>query len=217
MEFILSHEENKTFVTNPIVEERPTRLTDMISIAKSCGIPLSSESPIVCNNPNVSVNVASAEIILPIEDKRPYAPVEIDGKTVLGLLDSGAQMSVLSFRNEQDLKHWNGKVSAADKTITTADGKVHQAFAVIEIPITYNRQSHILPVLAFKANRDRLILGMDFWQRFGVVVTVIQNEPTTIAQFIDPREDFQNHSPHIDEQVNRKPNVRMKITSGKGG
>lgn len=64
------------------------------SIANMSDIPISENDPIVCEEANIPVNVASAEIILACHDQRPYAPVEIDDEKVLGLLDSGAQVKL---------------------------------------------------------------------------------------------------------------------------
>lgn len=101
-------------------------------------------------------------------DNRPHAVIGVLGKELTALLDSGANCSLLggkyvNLANELGLR--KGTVKGG---IKTADGTSHKIHHFVRLPIAYNHRNETLPLLLVPSIPDCVILGMDFWDRFGV-------------------------------------------------
>jgi len=102
-------------------------------------------------------------------DERPYVVVDILGKKIISLLDSGASCCVLGKNALNLLKELNLTIRDKYTAISTADGTKHFAEGYIDLPVLYKNQLKILPTLIVPSIRQELILGIDFWKIFGIV------------------------------------------------
>lgn len=94
--------------------------------------------------------------------------MEVLGRQFTGLLDSGANCSLLGGKfvkiaEELELR----RVSLAGG-IRTADGTEHRIQSFVRLPIAYNNKTEIIPVLLLQTLPDCIIFGMNFWNVFGV-------------------------------------------------
>lgn len=96
-----------------------------------------------------------------------------------GLLDSGANCTILGkgaldFIRSINLKKYNFRTN-----LRTADGTSHQADIYVNLPITFNNKTHTVPTLVVPSLSNQLILGMDFWEIFNIqpVCGQIDSEP----------------------------------------
>ncbi|XP_039448864.2 uncharacterized protein LOC120427973 [Culex pipiens pallens] len=99
-------------------------------------------------------------------DSRPFVKVDMMGISVIGLLDSGAQRTVIGGRKL--MKDLQLKLKPTTTTLKTAAGQDLEVLGSTDIPITFNGVTRILPVLVAPKLARRCILGYDFWQRFGI-------------------------------------------------
>lgn len=116
------------------------------------------------------------EIFVKVDgDARPFIKVNILGKEILGLLDSGAQRTVLGIGSKKLIRELQLKVYPSDASIKTASGAEIEIGGYVNLPVTFNQQCHIIPTLiAPKLNR-RLILGYeDFWKAFRLQPTILK-------------------------------------------
>lgn len=106
-------------------------------------------------------------------DNRPYAQIEVKGRKIVGLLDSGAQSSVAGRDFRSFMESVGVKPSRTESAIRTADGTVHPVNDIYMVPITYLNRTRMVEVLYVSTVPDRLILGMDFWEVFKIKPIVI--------------------------------------------
>lgn len=101
-------------------------------------------------------------------DNRPHATINILGKEITGLLDSGANCSLLGGAWVDIVDDLQLKRGAITGSIQTADGTKHASEEFVNLPIAYNGRHETIPVLLIPSLPNSLILGMNFWEAFGV-------------------------------------------------
>lgn len=116
-------------------------------------------------------------------DNRYYAQVKIFDKTFNGLLDSGASCTIggkaiLNYANMLNIP-----IKPCGFRISTADGTSHKPEGEIELPVTYLDNTRTIRMILVSAAIQEIVLGMDFWQIFGVFPT--QN-PTIMKSLAQP-------------------------------
>lgn len=104
---------------------------------------------------------------VPKNDRRPHLAVDINGFVIDGLLDSGANITILGKGNDELVKSL--KINAPitkPLSIRTADGTTHSTRA--DIPYTTNGTTKTVPTLLIPTITTQLILGTDFWDAFNI-------------------------------------------------
>lgn len=79
-------------------------------------------------------------------DARPFTRVELMGIGVIGLLDSGAQRTVLGVGAKKIMKALNLKLEPSDVNLKTAAGDDLEVLGSVEIPFTFNGCTKLLNV-----------------------------------------------------------------------
>lgn len=108
------------------------------------------------------------DIISLRHDNRPHASMRVNGRTVIALLDSGAQLSVAGNDFHPLIRELNLKTTEHLGRVKTADGAQHTAQSLVEIPIEFGGQTAIIHALLVPSIAKSLILGMDFWEAFKI-------------------------------------------------
>lgn len=123
------------------------------------------------------------------QDGRLYAEVKFLGKSEFGLLDTGANISCIG----GDL----GKIDYSTlpgfrtikSTVHTADGKCQNVTGLIETEMSYKQKREKIVLYIVPSLSQRLILGLDFWRKFGLmdsIVCGITSEFTSDNDRLDP-------------------------------
>lgn len=117
-----------------------------------------------------------APIILKIpNDTRPHIELKIKSRSITGLLDSGATVSILGKGSEdliQELKLRRYKMSTS---VAVADGSKHLCTEYVNAPFNFNGKTKSIPTLVMPTIAMPLILGIDFWDAFQISPTVSEN------------------------------------------
>jgi len=115
-----------------------------------------------------------AETILPTNeiDKRPYISVLVNNVPYTGLLDSGANISVLGVGSEKFLNSPGIKFHSLPSVIQTASGQPQRVFGYIVVNIQFNNRSLPMKLYIVPSLQQSLYLGIDFWNQFKIVPTV---------------------------------------------
>lgn len=110
------------------------------------------------------------------EDKRPYLFVRIfDGKEK-GLMDSGAESSIMNENLYNQLKETEQlTLHKCNVFISTADGTSHKALGYVEVPYVVKKIKRVIPTLVVRQSSAKLILGIDFWNAFRIRPCFIRN------------------------------------------
>lgn len=122
------------------------------------------------------------------KDNRPHAVITILGRQVTGLLDSGANCSLLGGQYLKIIDELHLQKGRVNGGVQTADGTRHNISEFANLPIAYNGRNETLPVLLVPSMPSSVILGMNFWQKFGV--RAVCETVEMVAE-----EDVQNEEP----------------------
>ncbi|XP_055584991.1 uncharacterized protein LOC129737854 [Uranotaenia lowii] len=114
------------------------------------------------------------ELILNLEnDSRPFAKVTIFGLPLIGLLDSGANKSILGQGAEHFIQICRLKVLPVDLEVVTANGQNLKVLGYVSTPVTFNDSTKLIDLLVIPSLKQKLILGADFWVTFGIVPSLL--------------------------------------------
>lgn len=104
------------------------------------------------------------------QDKRPHLEVFVYGQRFLGLLDSGATRTILGAAGWKILQKFC-KLETEDTPpfCTVANGECCATSGYIQLPIRLQDRVRILKTLVVPALPHKLILGIDFWKRMGII------------------------------------------------
>lgn len=124
------------------------------------------------------VHKLNSIVINPGFDNRPHAIISVLGKQLKALLDSGANCSLLGGKYVNIIEQLGLRRGAVQGGIQTADGTEHEIQHFSRLPIVYNNRNDTLAVLLIPSMPDCVILGMDFWEKFGVKAVCCSIEST---------------------------------------
>lgn len=80
-------------------------------------------------------------------------------------------------------------------TIRTADNTAHVVSFYAHVPIEYNGRKQTLPIICVKSLPDTFILGMDFWNNFGVRIQIsgieltVQSDVSKVSSLTKDQQD----------------------------
>lgn len=118
------------------------------------------------------------EILLidnPTGDNRPHVTVKILDKELIGLLDSGANASVLGKGADELLNKLKIMTKPYKINVKTADGTTYTVNEYADLPFEYNGQCRIISTLIVPNIATNLILGMDFWNAFNIKPQIVSS------------------------------------------
>lgn len=149
--------------------------------------------------PEVEVN----ELFVKVDgDNRPFAKVHVMGREMIGLLDSGAQRSILGIGCKKLVKSLNFKIFPTDVSLKTVSGTPVEVEGYVHLPVTFNDETKIIKALITPNLPRRLILGYDFWRVFNLHPTV-QFEHCELREEME-REGFGNEETREEEGGNEQ-------------
>lgn len=112
--------------------------------------------------------------------KCPHLKVKVLSEEINGLADTGASISVIS---SVDLIHKLGlEIHPLQLQITTADGTPYHCLGYVNLPLSYQSVTHVLPTIVVPEMRKDLILGVDFLKTFGFQLVGPSNTPEIQGQ-----------------------------------
>lgn len=116
------------------------------------------------NNSNVE------EITKIVDDNRPYLKVRINDREFMGLMDSGAQITIAGNGVEEKLIELGLEVTTINTgNILLADGKPKPVTGIIRIPFQYNNCIKTISALIVPSIVRDFNFGYDFWEAFGFI------------------------------------------------
>jgi len=114
-------------------------------------------------------------------DLRPYAEIEILERKILGLLDSGAQVSCIGGSLAvQLIKDKNLKQRKI--IVKTADGTNQVNYGFLDLPVKFRKVVQRINFFIVPNFTQNIILGIDFWQKFSIAPNIISQVDITAKQ-----------------------------------
>ena len=146
--------------------------------------------------PSLCVDEYTTEIYKEKLNKRPFLPVHISGKQFRALIDTGAAISGIDYEVFEKL---NGPTIFKNEKIKThliikaANGSSMKVMSQYNIPIEVNKRAVNIELYVIKNMSTKLILGMDFYQKAGIIVngmntTVSANGKVLVEGFYGDKE-----------------------------
>ena len=150
---------------------------------------------------NRSVMVSTVQTVSTIKnDPRPYAEIEILGKKLKGLLDSGASVCVLG-RGARDLVGpVDDKIIWCHTSVRTAGGSHHPILGKISLPVKYKNEINDILFYICPSLDQEIYLGVDFWIKFSLA-------PEIFATAAIQMEDVLQNLPELSREHYLKPHT----------
>lgn len=112
-----------------------------------------------------------------VNDERPYVTVEILGKPLLGLLDSGASHTLIGSKGLSVIRELGLSIDHnRQSSCIVANGTRCSTVGVVELPITLRSRFRLVEAIVAPEVPHLLILGADFWRTMGIVPDLRHNE-----------------------------------------
>lgn len=119
--------------------------------------------------------VSTKESDLPIchlsGDNRPYIEVTVNGVKRHPLLDSGAMVTLISYVDESELKEYGARVEKTHVRVSTVNAAKHEASGFMWLTYEVAGKSARIPTVVMKSHKSYFIVGINFWQAFGINVS----------------------------------------------
>ena len=109
-------------------------------------------------------------------DQRPYLEVNILSKPILGLLDSGANSTIVGEKGWKFLQSLGFTLSGNIGSCTVANGNSCECIGTVSVPFELEGKVSLVNVLVVPQLSHTLILGIDFWMQMGVVPDLRYNK-----------------------------------------
>lgn len=114
--------------------------------------------------------------ILSSGDDRPHATIDIFDHQVRCLIDSGANMSIVGREGIELFSILGLELDTSYvSTINTADKTAHFISGVFYVPIRFQGELKIITVFAVPTLPTTIILGVNFWKEFNLLLFHDQN------------------------------------------
>lgn len=111
------------------------------------------------------------------DDRRPYLNVEIFGRKYLGLLDSGANRTLMNLNLLDSLGKLGVRVDRSSAVkCTVANGQKCETLGTVEIPLCLEGKVKLMKVLVMPDLKHSLILGLDFWREMKIIPNLNNNQ-----------------------------------------
>lgn len=102
-------------------------------------------------------------------DNRPYIEIKILDMVFIGMLDSGANRSIINSKFANKLKSLGFEsYTLHEGHVATADGVTHKLSEVFDVPVNFDNQFHVISLGEMDNSIHEIILGKDFFDIFGI-------------------------------------------------
>lgn len=118
-------------------------------------------------------------------DKRPYVDVEIQGKIMRGLLDSGANICVLGAGCEKLIEENTLKFRNLPCSLSTANGEKVRIFGHIRVQVKFNNKKRYMTFHLAPNLKQQLYLGTDFWDKFNIKPIIVDEIDGNVSFEVD--------------------------------
>jgi transposase InsO family protein len=152
-----------------------------------------------------------------LEDNRYHVKVTLAGMEFTAILDSGSNVTILGKNALRLIKKLDLKIIEIKLDIKVADGRSHKSNGYVNAPFSFDGKTHIIPTLVVPSLCTELLLGMDFWEKFGIVpkieVAAIESEGTTAVIVEKNEHDYGRIEDVLAEENEDNENEEMHVLS----
>lgn len=131
-------------------------------------------------------------------DNRPFVKLSVFDSSLIGLLGSGAHLSILGIGAFKLIKQCGLQIFPSEVSLRTANGEELEVSGFVYLPVTFNGVTKMIDTLVVPSLKRRILLGMNFWRAFGIRPTVGQVE----ADAIEMEEGTEFNPEEVSSQAN---------------
>lgn len=146
----------------------------------------------------------AASILDTPNDIRPYAEIKIFNENKIGLLDSGASISILGKGSLDLLNTFSIKYTPYNSTIKTASGEPQAIIGKISTEVIYKERSAYITFFIAPTLSQEIYLGVDFWKKFEIAPDIF----TKIEEIL-PLEDQKVHQLKPEQQQTLSETINL--------
>lgn len=144
-------------------------------------------------------------------DGRPQATIEINNFRLVGLLDSGANISCFGSNAVDEVARLGLKWKRLKSAVKTADGASQAIVGYVDTKVRYGSKIHVIRFYLIPSLSQSVYLGIDFWKIFGLA-------PMVVAELdMSPPVDPNVHSLNVDQSARLQQVIRMFPSSDVDG
>lgn len=108
-------------------------------------------------------------------DSRPYVAFTVRGCQFQGLLDSGAQISVIGNNFHHTFINMGFNLETTKFTAATADGKPQTVIGYLTLPVRCAKHIRTIKFIIVPSITTNIILGINFWSAFKLFTKLSDN------------------------------------------
>ena len=109
-------------------------------------------------------------------DERPYAEVQVGDFKLVGLLDSGASVSILGKGCRELVEKLRAKIDRFYSSVSTASGESHTVLGKVKLPILYENKIREIVFYLCPYLTQSVYFGVDFWKAFELAPSIFKNQ-----------------------------------------
>ncbi|KAM8701682.1 hypothetical protein ACLKA7_000915 [Drosophila subpalustris] len=194
----------RIFNQNPTEKQAQTEITPRVQRARSRYRSRSRERRRVCDSVKMAVN----------GDKRAFAEIQLQGRLLVGLLDTGASVSLLGAGGPELIEQLGLKMTPSTTTVQAAGGTQHRIIGKINATIKFANKERFLTLYVCPSLQQSLYLGIDFWRKFGLAPSIVGVEALdqVESEFLTKSEPVE---PHILDAARQEKLEEIEHRKGK--
>jgi transposase InsO family protein len=150
---------------------------------RSAAVELGGQPTAIITVDSPIVDSVEEDLIIYLKfDNRPFISVDIFGFKLMGMLDSGANVTVMG-RDSLSVIEFLGlniNEKANKSGVQTADGSRHDIVGLVNVPFTFNNKTCMVDTYVVPTLSKQLYCGMNFWKIFGIEIAIGRAEVETI-------------------------------------
>ena len=108
-------------------------------------------------------------------DERPYAEVQVGDLKLVGLLDSGASVSILGKGCRELVEKLRAKIDRFYSSVSTASGESHTILGKVKLPINYQEKIREITFYLCPYLTQSVYFGVDFWKSFELAPSIFNS------------------------------------------
>lgn len=127
-----------------------------------------TEPPVDAQVNALSLSELSPPLYRIPSDNRPYIQVTANSIVCYPLLDSGAQVCIIGYTNDQEIEKFKGRIEPCKFSVSSINNENQTVTGVIWIKYEIGQRQSVVPTLLIKTNRSQFIVGVNFFSAFGI-------------------------------------------------
>lgn len=175
---------NKSENNNKNLRETQTKSVNLVFRTSNSTLPIKILKCRIRFKKRKEIRKLLESTILSGPDDRPFVKVDIFDKNIVGLLDSGANVSVLGKNCLEFIKDFNVPFRQMKSSVGTANGSRNSVIGYCQLPVTFRGVTKTIIFYLSPSLTQEAYFGVDFWKMFALAPDIIPPTPSITVNSI---------------------------------